>query len=292
MVKPFIICCGAPKHGKTTSVLKSFQNSLTILTANNNGHYYRKLLTTTLKDNPNYKPPKKIKLIDTHATGVSGEYQWLKPGDAKSTFGRLDGDQIVADPAGGMLMPVSQIQEFERTVSTMVTKSLQCVGAGQPPPYDNLVVDEMGELLDRVHAEITPMCISEKSGKLDGRMAFTETGAWTQRMATLMRQLTTCGVGVCLVMHDREPDEGKKGGPRAPSASIAKKLVALSDGAIQLNIKDIKGEDGKVRVQRYWNAMSSEQWDIGLRGLEPEDAERIGPMELIEILELCGFDMV
>lgn len=291
-MKPIVIICGPPKVGKTGEVFKSFQHSLAILTSEGNPQYYRKQLMTKLKDDPNYKPPKKIKLIDTHSTGVSSDYAWLKPGDAKSKYAKEVNGDLVIEPTGTILMPVDHTSEFRKTVWSVVTKSRQAIDKGEPPPYANVIVDEFGEMLDRIHTESIATTFSEKTGKPDGRGAFMKTSEYATEVVGLLKQLIPCGVGVALVMHDREPEDEKKGGPKGPSAALSRKLVGLVDGAIQRVIRDTVTEDGKPgKPRRIWKAQASEKWDIGLRGLDDDDMEAIEDMSLAQVLELAGYDM-
>lgn len=314
MSKPFIIVCGKPKLGKSTEALKSFQNSLAILSSENNVHYYKKLLGGKLKDVrlPNgelkYRPPKRTKLIDVQMVGSSAEYEWLKPGDAKAIRASYRKDEkgqlivddfgspiLAPDPNGDRVMPVNQLNELEKTLITVVTASQMAIDKGEKPKYDNLIIDEWGEFMDRVHSEITPTCRTKKD-EIDTRGAFLMTTEWMQKVVNWMKQLIVCGVGVCLVMHDREPDGKKTGGPKAPSAGMSRKMVAMCDGAVQRVMKDpepgARNEDGsKPKPMRLWRASATEEWDIGLRGLEPEDEDVIGPMELEEVIKLAGYDM-
>jgi hypothetical protein len=309
MSKPFIIVCGAPKLGKSTEVFKTFQNSLAIVSSTNNAHYYKKLLTTQLRGPVTrmvgdeektftYKPPKRIKLIDTHTTNVpkdSEPYSWdLKP---RSIFGRRTPEgTIEIDPNGDILLPVPQIAELEKTIFAVVTASSQASQKGEPPPYDNLIIDEWGEFLDRVYSEVL-LTVVTRSGEPDGRKAFGLLNEWVARVINQMKQLSQHGVGVCLVCHDREPDEGKKGGAKAPSAGIANKMTGMADGAIQRVIKDpeygAKNADGTPqKPKRLWKATASEKWNVGLRGIEPEDEDLIAELELYDILTIyAGYDL-
>jgi len=283
-----------------------------------NPHYYEKLLRTKLKDpvvrRVNgvdqtfvYKPPRRIKLIDTHSTNVptkSEPYSWdITP---VTTFGKwsvdAEGEKIlVADPEGTVMMPVNQIDQLEGTLIAVASKSLAAVQKGEPPPYDAIIIDEWGEFMDRCYSEILPTALSKK-GAEDGRKAFGMTNEWIQKVVNWMKQLTACGVSVCLVTHDKDPDYDvkgtlRKGGPKAPSAGIANKIVGMCDGAIQRYMKDpppgAKGPDGKPpKSQRLWRATATEQWNIGLRGLDVEDEDLISEMELYDILvEYCGFTL-
>lgn len=311
MSKPFIIVCGAPKLGKSTEAFKTFQNSLAIMSSANNAHYFKKLLTTKYaqpitrvvagkEQTFTYKPPKRIKLIDTHSTNIpkdSEPYTWdIKP---VPKFGKRNADGIVLpDPAGDILLPTSTIGELEKTILSVVTATLQAKQKGELTPYDNLIIDEWGEFLDRVYSEILtlPECRTKKD-EVDGRKAFGLLNEWVAKVVNWMKQLIQCNVGVCLVCHDREPEQGKKGGAKAPSAGISNKMTGMSDGAIQRIIKDpefgAKNPDGTpAKPKRLWKATASEQWNVGLRGIEPEEEDIIAEMELYDILVAhAGFDL-
>lgn len=277
----------------------------------NNAHYFKKLLTTkyaqpftrmvgTKEVTFTYRPPKRIKLIDTHSTNIpkdSEPYTW----DLKlvSRFGRRNTDGVVVpDSTGDILLPTSTIGELEKTILSVVTVSLQAKQKGEAPPYDNIIIDEWGEFLDRVYSEILtlPECRTKKD-ELDGRKAFGLLNEWTSKIVNWLKQLIQCNVGVCLVCHDREPEQGKKGGAKAPSAGISSKMTGMSDGAIQRIIKDpefgAKNVDGTpAKPARLWKATASEHWNVGLRGIEPEDEDAIARLELYDILvAYAGFDM-
>ena len=287
MTKPIIVVCGPAKLGKSSEAFKAFQNSYAILTAENNSHYYKKLLGSKLKDNPKYRPPKRIKLIDTHTTGsTSIEYSWLKPGDAKSKRDE-----------NGNLLPVSQKAEFELIINTLVSTSLAAADKGEKPKYDNVIIDELGELLDRIfNQDILPNTFNEK-GKLDSRGAYVEMGKWVDDIITKLRQLVGSGVGVCMTMHDREPDGDKMGGLKTVSANIGKSIGQKVDGIVRRVIRDPMlgelGHDGKpAKPRREWELAGSEKWAIGLRGIDEDDIEECRSKDLYEVLTTyAGFDM-
>lgn len=305
--KPFLFVIGRPKLGKTTQVLKTFKDALLIESNSNNHHHYDKLLNSTLKDK-GYRPPKRTKLIDTLTSGVSSEYAFITPEEAKSTLGWYEQTQdgvmkfipdptnkdpkAEMDPRSNILLPVNQIQQLELTANSVL---LQCEKAritGKEMPYRHLIFDEFGEFMDRVHDEILPTCRT-KSGEIDTRGAFAETGKWLAKYLTILRQITNKGVGVVLTTHDREPAEDDKnekkhvGGLKAPSANLSGKLLGLTDGAVRLYLE--KDEDGKYRTA--WEASKTSEWDIGLRGIMPEEAEALKYSELDEILQVAGYDV-
>lgn len=284
-MKPFILTCGAPGTGKSTEAYKSFQDSLTILSSINNAHYYKVLMKRGRLNPEKYKFPKKFKLIDTNAVGTT-EAPYADPDTIKPKSARSE---------SGQLVPVDQKAELEATLNTVVARSLSAVEKGEKPPYANVIIDECGTFWQRVFEEILPTCTT-KNEKIDARQAYVALGGWSRHISDLLRQLLPCGVGVCLVLHDREPESGKKGGPKLPSATIGTQLCADADGVIQRVMKDPeigeKDESGKPAKAKYlWVASAGEQWHRKLRGLEPEDADIIGPMELEDILEMAGFSM-
>jgi hypothetical protein len=309
-MKPFIIVCGSPKVGKSASAAETFQDSLTILTSLTNMHYYAKQLKTKLKapvertvDGDKklvqLRPPKRIKLIDTHSVSVPREsepYSWdIKP---RVTLGSFQSDgTLVEDPDGTEPMPVSMTQTLESTLKSLLTQTLQAQSKGEPLPYEALIIDEWGEVMDRVFAEM-PVVIA-KSGKEDAFSRFKGMNEWMMPTMSLLQQLRSAGMSVCLTCHDREPDveNGKKGGARAPSASLAHKITAICDGAVQRVLKDApfgaKNPDGSpAKPKRLWKLTASEKWSVGLRGFDPEDEEKCAEMDLYTILtDYAGFDI-
>lgn len=310
---PMVIVCGAVKLGKTTEAFKTFQNSLAILSSVDNPHYFRKMLRTKLKDpiirivggverEFVYKPPKRIKLIDVYTTNVptkSEPYTFdIMP---ITTFGKYVDGVLTPSPDGDVAIQVNQIDALEGTIKAVFTKSLAAINRGEPPPYDALIIDEWGEFMDRAYSEILPTAETKK-GEIDGRKAFGLTLEWVTKVMNWMKQLTACGVSVCLVTHDRDPDttdkgQLRKGGPKAPSAGIGNKIVGMSSGAIQRYMKDppymAKNPDGSLmKPKRLWRATATEQWGVGLRGIEPEDEDEIADKELYDVLtQYAGYEL-
>lgn len=283
MSRPFLAVIGAPGTGKTTSVLTSFHSSYLILSSESNVHYFKKLLKKG-KLPEGCRPPKKTKLIDTHTSGVSSEYAFLEPTDVKMNL----------HPETKIAQPYPQQEQLDGIVAALLSRTGQAIAEGHLPPYQNIVIDELGEFAARVHREILATCVT-RNEKTDTRGAFQQTGIWLADWLGQLKQFINLGVGVAVVLHDREPDGDKKGGPSLPSATMAEILYRASDGVIQRIMKDgnPNAENPEERVtRRIWNATAGEHWNRKLRGLEPEDVARIGDMELYDILELCGFDMV
>jgi len=274
---------GGVGSGKSTSVYRAFPDSFTIITSPNNQHFYKKRLSGKWKDS-GLRPPKKTLLIDTHMMGYSDEYCFLQIGQAKPK---------VNDK--GEIVPVSTVTQVETYFKAIKTKSELAVMRGETPPYRSVIVDELGELLDRVYAELTPGNTNPHTNKHDTRATFMDTTQWATQFSKWCRELTTCGVGVVCVTHDREPEGGRRGGLKAPSAPMAVKIGALADNIIQRKLVDpppgAKDENGKLlRSDRIWVADASELWDRKFRGLEPEDFDIIEHMELDTIHTLAGFE--
>lgn len=319
MRRPFIIICGVPKVGKSVEVFKSFQDSLAILSSISNPWYYQKLLTTKLK-NPvtrtvagvervfTYKPPRRIKLIDTHSTNVPKEsepYSWdIKPKSIRGKWVPIeggDGKELVQATDGTVLMPTRQIDELEKTILAVVNQSLDCAQKGEPVPYENIIIDEWGEFMDRVYSEILPTCLTKK-GEINPLEAYSVCSDWMAKVLNWLKQLISCNVGVAIVCHDREPGQNQKGelrpgGPKAPSAGMAYRMVGMADGAIQRFMQDptygAKDANGKpMKPKRLWRVTATEQWNVGLRGIEPEEEELCAEKELYDILvEHAGFSL-
>lgn len=278
---PLTVVCGGIGTGKSIAVLECFTDSFEIMTSANNQHFYKTRLMGKWKDR-GLRPPKKTQLIDTSATALSAEYKFIEPSDVKT----------IKD-ADGNIVQTQTKEKVERLIYTLRKKSFEAVEKKEPLPFRSLIIDEMGELLDRVHAEILPTCLTG-GGKIDTRGAFGESGQWVHNFVGGLRELTSLGVGVCLVMHDRDPEEEKKGGPKATSIGMARKISALADNVIQRVLRDpppgAKNEDGTPRrAERLWLATAGERWERKMRGLEPEDEDIIQTMSLLEIHRLCGF---
>lgn len=311
-----LVTCGVPKTGKTAAVLEAFQDSLLILSSRSNSYYYEKRTRSTkpftrmvggVERKFHYRAPKKIKLIDTHSTNLLGsheEYTWdVKP---KTQLGKWMADAngtrfLQVDPEGTVPMPVRQMEELEKTILHVVSLTVQAENKGEPPPFKNVIIDEWGKFMDRVYEEILPSCLSA-SGKINPLAAFPMIGAWVEKMMNWLKQLTARGVNVCIVCHDRDPSinqkgESRPGGPKAPSAAVAYNMVGLADGCIQRYFKDpepgAKNEDGTPKkTQRLWRVSGSEQWNVGLRGIEPEEEDLCATKELYDILvEHVGLDL-
>lgn len=285
MTSPLLIVCGSPGLGKSFEAFKAFQDSFAIISSKNNVHYFEKLLKGRLKDGP-YKPPKKIRLIDAWSVATTSEpYASTDTLVVKST---RNADNVV--------VKVDTKSRLEGSIQAVVDSTVEAVDKDLPLPYRNLIIDEWGAFMDRVFAQFDEMEYKTAKGGDDMYGPFKAMTSWVNERVEQFQLLTSKGVGVCLVMHDREPDSAKhkKGGPKGPSAGIADKLCAQAHGVIQRVMKDPtlgeKGPDGKpAKAKRLWVATAGEHWNRKLQGLEPEDEDRIGTMELSEILAISGY---
>lgn len=281
----------------SAAAFTTFQDSYAILSSKNNMHYFKKRLMTNKLDQKLYRYPKRILLIDTTVSGATpketpyvdtGTLQLKRPKGAKNDKGE-----------DTYLPRIDTMGVLRATIGALVSQTQAAVEKGEAPPYPNVIVDELGELLDRCFSQMLPLHMTANN-KPDTRGAFGEANEWiVQEIADNLRQLTTMGVGVCGTYHDREPDPAgkKKGGLKAVSANISRKLIAMSDGAIQFYVKDPepneKNEDGTPKQREVLlDAMPSQDWDLKLRGLDPEDGDRIARASLRDVLTVfAGFDL-
>lgn len=285
MSKPFLVLTGDPGTGKSLEAYRTFQNSLALVNARNNSFFYEKRLKRG-RLGTNYRLPKRYKLIDANGVGATVE-----------PYSSIDNLIIKAEADDhGSMKRVRIKEELESTFAAVASKSILAKSNNQPPPYDNLIVDEWGTFLSQVFEEILPTCTTSK-GTIDTRDAYRITNSWTHDITVLMRQLLFADVGVCVVFHKQEADGNKKGGPKAPSRNIAGQICADADGVLERVLRNPElgavNENGTPLTAKYiWIATPSEDSFRKLRGLEPEDLQRVSEMDLYDIItDLAGFSM-
>lgn len=293
MAKPFIIITGPQATGKSAQACRAFQDSYAYETTAANLHFYKRLLKTEWKD-LGLRFPKRVKVVDLDAVyQTSKENPYVMPDETtlelvkSATRTKREDGSIVETP-------ISQHAELLNTVNSIIVATEKARSEGQPIPYKNFILDEANEFLRRIDGE-TP----RGDNKFESYLPITNV---VMHLASRFRKLVTLGVGVCFVMHDRDYDEkkGAQGGPEAVTRGISKKLVQASDGAIQRLVVNLTDADGKVvlrpngqpRTKAIWVGTRDEQWDRKLRGLLPEDDDKIADLDLIDILTTyCDFDM-
>lgn len=292
MGKPFLIITGPQATGKSAHACRAFQNAFAYETAAANLQFFKRLLKTQWKDD-GLRYPKRIKIVDR-----SGVYQTKKSDPyvyPDASVLEIVKSETTVEGSNGEPVRVSipQYTELLTTVNTLIAATKKALAEGTPLPYDNFILDEANEFFRRIEEETPPGT---------GYDTYKPITNVIMDLASKFRQLTTIGVGVCLVMHDRDydPETGKVGGPEANTRGIAKKLVQASDGAIQrmiVNVKDAEGKpvllaNGLPKTKAIWAALRDETWDRKLRGLLPEDGEVIADLDLKTILtDYCDFDM-
>ena len=288
MARPYFMVIGAPGTGKSYEMLKALQDAYVIFTGKNNGHFYFTNLKKGKLDPKEYKLPKRMMLLESYGFGAT-----------KEDYASIDTIEMQKGSVGadGQPLPISAMRRVDGLIDVLIKKTREAAEAGQPPPYANVIIDEAGELLARVYAEILPTCLTN-SGAQDVRGAFLQTENWVLAFSNKLRLLNSYGVGVGLVFHDREPDERAKGGAAAPSRGIARKLAAATDATLMRYMMDFEEEIDvggkkvkKRKARRFWDGRASETWDIKLRGLDDDELDQITQMELVDILPFAGFDM-
>jgi hypothetical protein len=249
----------------------TFQDALYISSSPNVTHFYRQWLLTPDGQASGLRPPKREVLVDLY---------------------NIDGDVKLA--ANGMPVLRPQKATIEALVTQFVTKCLQEGARGEPLTYRNLIIDEMGTLWSRAHAEIVPTCVT-KSGKINTLEAHGKSAEWSSRLTDLLRQ-TLAFANVAVVAHAQEPvpAEDRKGGPKCPNQSTMHKLCADADGVLHRVLQDaqidIDDPTKSTAARRLWRVHASEHWLSKIRGLPDSDFERIAEMPLPEILKLAGFE--
>lgn len=279
MAKPLLVIAGPPGGGKTYEAFKAFKRPLAIVSQPGNAHFFlRQVARGRL---PNNARPEKLKLIDTFGTGTFNyaTEEWdMSPA-------RKTEDNVV--------LPIGQQDALESMVYTLLQKTRLAKEAGQLLPYESLIIDECGELWQRVHNEAAPSFVSDRTGNQDGRAAYGATGQWHDKLMSWLRALPPLGVGVCLVAHETEPDGKRRGGAKMPSRTIAAHLAAQCDGMIRRLIRRGASDDPATAniIRRYWDVLVSDDRDCKLRGVADEEAHECEDMELLDLCQFAGFKM-
>lgn len=269
---------GAIGTGKSTEALRTFQDSYYISNKDNNHHYFKKWLRTKGAES-GLKLPKKVNLIDVYQTGVSKE-------DYSDELNLTPIKFELQSDGTKKRIRVSQQAALEAKLDLLLAQATDLYEKGEPQKYKHVIIDEMGTFINRVFDEIAPF-YKTQNGQPNPLKSYPALGAWARGFTDIARQFTPLGIGVCLVFHDREPTEGKKGGIDAPGG-IREQMARDSDGVIQRLMKD--SDTPGAPAERWWCATASEQWHRKLVGLEPEDEPRIRSLDLKTILtEFAGY---
>jgi len=266
VAKGFFVLFGPPGVSKSTEAATAFQKALYLKSAPNVLHYYDQWLKTPAGTHSGLQLPAKSIVLESYSI------------DGNVNFG-----------PDGMPAAVPQAATIVGVIQSLWRKVAEEKRDGKPRSYDWLVLDEAGEFWSRVFEEILASSVT-RDGKTDSRKAYGTLATWTNSVVSLLRQLVSLDVGVGLIAHEREPEmsEQKKGGPKFPSAGVMGLITASADGALLRTYED--RELGKPPA-RVWVAHGNQHWVSKMRGIAPEDFERIKDLPLSEIIKLAGFDL-
>ena len=297
MAKGLVVPYGPPGGGKSTESLKAFQKSLYVASAPNNAHFFKVWLKSPEGQAAGLALPHREFVYDVYANIDS----WDPNKDAK-------GEPIpqIQVGANGLPVPLSTKLRLEQTLHAIATKALAERAAGQPPSYQNLIIDEAGTFWARVFEEIVPTCLTN-AGKTDTRAAYGVLASWSRYMVDLMRAVLMAGMNVCLVAHDGDPDPGtgKKGGPKFPSKAIMGELCAAADIVAMREVEDRTAQvnrganvdPGALVIapksegpRRIWLVHASQNWLSKIRGVPDSMFEQVKDMEFADLIRLGGYE--
>lgn len=220
---------GAPGSGKSEQAAMCFEDSLAILTGPNNLHFFetRQAAGYYQKKNKAKRAPRTQFVIDRYIAYKVGPDGF-----------RQDVARVTFDAQGNML-PIPQRASFDAVFSmALQTAFSEYSQYGYVSSFSNLILDEGGTLAHRIFDEVRPYCV--KDGKFDAFRAYNSTADWYVSWYDRLRQLTNIGVNICMVAHDKDPDQtkDKAGGPNLVSQDIMKRVCADSDGVLYRYIED------------------------------------------------------
>lgn len=274
---------GPPGAGKSVEAARTFQNSLYIASSPTILAYYRTWMRTPEGQAEKAALPKKQYIIDPYSVTILDQ-------DEKEIY-------FESNLVDGMPQRINGLQHIEHAINSVVKACHAAKAAGQPPPYDHVVLDELRALWLLAFHEILPNSFNDK-GKLDTRMAYGTLAKWSVDIIAKLRSILSVGVGIGIVTHEQEPDGDKKGGPSVVGQAAGKDLHQAADTIIMRTIEDapldMKGllgdevpKDGTVTVgaRRVWVAKASTKWATKIRGISDERFDEIKTWTLRQILE-------
>lgn len=261
--KGLFVIFGVPKSGKSTEAASALQDSLYIMSDPNLLHFYETWLLKS-PQGAGLAMPKRQLVIDAYS--VDGMPQFDEHGN---------------------LCAIPQKDTLEKYLGMAVGRALQAKAAGQPPPWRNLVIDEAGTFWARVYSEILPTCFTKK-GELNPLAAHGQIIDWTIKILDLVRQVRVCGMNVCVVAHDQEPDpqNDKKGGPKFPNQSVMRTFAAQADGVFRRAFED---RDPMSPSARIWEIHGKQNWMTGTRGMPDTAFTAVRDASFAKVLEMNGF---
>lgn len=258
--KPFIVMYGEPGSGKSTSAAEAAQNCYYVKSSPNVTHYYDTWVETPEGKASGLAKPTGTKLIDTHSI------------DGRVTF-----------DDNGEPVPVNNTAALEAVVMAYRKLILTAASKNEPPKYRSIVFDEWTTFMQRCFEET---CNSEhglsERGKPDTRAAYLWMGRFQLKLCNALRQVVNFGSSVIVVCHPRDPEEGRLGGPKTPSATMAKQLCADADVVVQRCFErtgDVM--DKKRPLRRFWKTEVDDQWLRKVRGVNIQPEEDCSLRELL-----------
>lgn len=297
---------GPPGSGKSEQGAATFQDSFALLSAPTNLAFFEARMESGYyekKGRPKV-PPRRVVVVDTAVA-------YEQNADGTRTLFQMG----AVDPASGMLMSIPQRATYDSILASIVAAAFRDVQQhGRVVSFSNVLLDEGGTMNRRVFDEVRPYCLT-KDNKPDVFKAFAIASDWIGSWWDRLRQLTNFGVNVCMIAHDKDPDQAREkvGGPQLTSQDAMKRICADAHGVLYRAVEDApldmsfltapKGEDPKQQTEallaaiaqqkqqpsRYrWRAHASE-WHLSkLRGLESVDFESIRDLDGDQVLERAG----
>lgn len=264
--KGFFLLFGPPGGGKSTEAAATFPESIYLMSSPNILQFYEEeYLKTPEAKARNLRMPKRVLCIDKFSI-----------------------DKKIELLPNGMPKPVAQKSALEQYIDQVVVRAMQAYAKGEPPPWRNLIIDEVGTFWSRVFEEIAPTILT-RNGAIDTRGAFGATASWSRNRTDYLRQLLVCGMNVVLVGHDQEPDpqSEKKGGPKFPSQQIMREMCADADGVLLRGFED--REIGQPS-SRIWLVHGRQNWLSKIRGMPDSKFAEVKDWPLHKIIESSGFE--
>lgn len=128
-----------------------------------------------------------------------------QPGIGKSTLALSMPKPVLIDADNG----VHRIDPKHRVPTLQVTsyrEVLQLLDSGELAPFETIVIDTAGKLLDYINAHIIEQ--NPKNGRGGGQLSMQGWGARASTFAALLRQIGTMNKHVIFVAHEKETADG------------------------------------------------------------------------------------
>jgi hypothetical protein len=265
--KGFYILFGPPGTWKTTEALKTFQGSIYIGSAVGNDQMYQELIKTPQASAKGWTAPKVV-TVDAYS---------------------INGADPAFDQNGNMLRIPLRVTLYQ-IMGDIIRALVMDRSAGKPIRYRNVIIDEVTAFWDRLFTEVRlemlhPTTPGVKANK-DGRAHYGELGSWTRDFIDYARTVLSLGANLIAIAHDREPEDGKQGGPMMPSARTMK--MVCHDAHIVAR-RSASGGGMDTAAKLGWHVFISEAWSCKARGIPAEMFDQVKDYELDELVRRCGF---